>query len=994
MPNNLPSKLARRIEVGKTVTDICGHVYRVASKISTSDGLVTFKLANLRGEPVPTPADFHPVNPVMARFASLLRILSYNKDLTKIVNSMIEQHGYPTDPKMDWSAYVQEAMAPALTTISPDFDLQDEAIYHVIVRALLDRNILADFPQAIKKFPQGVRVLPIERQVSEFLKKAFVWRIQEAKAYMQTVQPYEEMSMEQPASEAGEEAYSVLDTEEHATGVQDITITESVRDFRAFREEFYKWLVKKNKASAFGYALLFTIYWEQVQQAEGELKFGDLTQEWLRRSNLGFDSLKTYNSRLPQMLKDFVYANRSAVKGKYELMDLINYLLPKKKEKARPAKASSKTADAVDGDIAQAKSETDSPDSVDPDIKAGRSEAILIGKFAKPLPPDAGQHKIPLRERVPVKSTKPKCPHCGSDDYGLMPTDFETAKCNNCGKNWEHGIVKGVNDPKKAAADLGQCSCEWDECPLGHKAGGCPNLAAHMLEIYGYKTRYCQPCTDATIEYISLEQGGADPDDTVKILSSDKKAQLDPSDEAYGYKCAVCGEENFTRSAGGELVCLTCHPPKRSKEGMIGHDFVDADQQAIRPDITPGDTGRLPHARTQGSVKEAAPLLPNVVWNTEALGQCSCEWENCWGHEAAGCPYEARYKVEIYGTKTRLCERCTQREKEFLPSKDFRILPQPYMAAAKPKCNCGITQWDSGIHKPWCNVLQHPEEERSLTSAFDKKAIPTPAYGLKSVTPKGMSEGARQQFYNERPQQEGQAVQCLDCGNIGIPGRNGACGTCGSEAVTSKIYTGKTPASEARVVEPQAMAQHASVTARSVQVLECCGSITGHHKPNCPVYQKNFDETIKMLPELQKRRDKEAAAAGVAPARSRDVWKVTLRDAKGNLREQGVGGETPRAAERAVQKYMKSGENIVSVKIAAPAPAPAPAAPAAAPAPAPAPPATSTVVAPPPGTPLALQQQQTEEPMRKTIPPEIPNRKYHMTSRVLTTAEKRRLEKW
>jgi len=47
-------------------------------------------------------------------------------------------------------------------------------------------------------------------------------------------------------------------------------------------------------------------------------------------------------------------------------------------------------------------------------------------------------------------ASKPTCPHCGSDDYGLMPTDFETAKCNGCGKNWNHGIVDGINNPKSA----------------------------------------------------------------------------------------------------------------------------------------------------------------------------------------------------------------------------------------------------------------------------------------------------------------------------------------------------------------------------------------------------------------------------------------------------------------------------------------------------------------------------------------------------------------
>ncbi len=50
------------------------------------------------------------------------------------------------------------------------------------------------------------------------------------------------------------------------------------------------------------------------------------------------------------------------------------------------------------------------------------------------------------------KTAKPKCPYCGVSDYSLMPTDFETAKCNKCGKNWNHGIVEGVNDPKTGAA--------------------------------------------------------------------------------------------------------------------------------------------------------------------------------------------------------------------------------------------------------------------------------------------------------------------------------------------------------------------------------------------------------------------------------------------------------------------------------------------------------------------------------------------------------------
>lgn len=44
-------------------------------------------------------------------------------------------------------------------------------------------------------------------------------------------------------------------------------------------------------------------------------------------------------------------------------------------------------------------------------------------------------------------SGEKKCPKCGSTDFGLMPTDFETAKCSKCGNNWNYGI------PRRAAVE-------------------------------------------------------------------------------------------------------------------------------------------------------------------------------------------------------------------------------------------------------------------------------------------------------------------------------------------------------------------------------------------------------------------------------------------------------------------------------------------------------------------------------------------------------------
>ncbi len=1057
MPNSLSPKFAHRIEPGQIVHSIDGNAYRVLSKIATADSFV-FRLANLSGQPVETPANFHPLSRPTARFGSWLKyVLAYNKDLTNIVNSSITEHGYPDaegkwhrypiDPKMNWSAYVQEAMAPSLSTISPDFDLQDEAIYQVIVRALLDRDVLADFPNAIKKFPKGVQNLPLERQVSEYLKKVFVWRIQEAKKYMQTVQPYEEESLEQPAHDTEEgESYNLLDTDEHATGTEDFTVTESERDFKAFREEFYNWLHKKNKASAFGVALLLTIYWEQAQQGEGELKFGDLTQEWLRRSHLGFDSLKAYNTKLPALLKEFVYSHVNAMEGDYELTQLIQNLLPKKKEKAQPAKASSlKQADAIQPDIAEAKTETESPNKVDGDISSGRGEAVPIEKFA----------------------AKPTCPHCGSDDYGLMPTDFETAKCNKCGKNWEHGIVKGINDPpktaffspedakkfrdenqgsnvalnqheegyqkwepvfpekdKEAAADLGQCSCEWEDCPLGHRAGGCPNPAAHMLEIYGFKTRYCQPCTDATIEYIRIEQGGGDPDDTVKVLSSDKtaapqtaedihppagepycdgcdrlkkncvcenchckenkKATLDPSDESYGYKCAVCGDENFTRSASGQLICMTCHPPKRSKGA------ASEDEKGSMVGQVDGGEGMPVTAAGEGQY--TAPGLRVALAEDWFIYVTDELTEHMWV-----------YNTEMWQEWGEIPNAFGEDLTKPQPGVDVMIpyakahTPQPLMDDAGKQMTLDEFTASNDWTDPFEESDKWIEKEGMLGHDFvdaDQQAIrPDITPGDTGRVPHGrtqgsVKEGAAPAGALDIDQPVGVPTenwQCLNCGHEGMLSQHGKCEACGSDAVASTLPA---PPEYARYgIDPL------KKSGRSLQVLECCGSVTGYHKMDCPVYTKNFDETVARLKALGKRSALKAAGK----------WMVTLRDARGRTREQVVSaGENFGSAERAVQKYMKRGENIVFITVAskraaAPAPAAAPAQAAPAPAPAPATPAVAppSVVAPPPGTPLALQQQETpEEPLRHTVPPEIPNRKYHMTSRVLTIAQKHRLEKW
>lgn len=951
------SKLSQRIEPGQIVNAIDGQVYRVLSKIATADSFV-FRLANLQGQPVQTPANFHPISKQLARFGSWLKfVLAYNKDLTKIVNSMIEQHGYPTDPKMDWSKYVQTAMAPALASVTPDFELQDEAIYQVIVRALVDRDILASFSAAIKKFPKAVQQLPLERQISEYLKKAFVWRIQEAKAYVQELQPREEMSIEQPgSSDEGEETYSLLDTEEHATGTQDFNTTEAHNDFTAFRDEFGEWLNKKTTPkSSKQFTTLLDIYWEQAQETDlGGVKISDLAQEWLKRTNLSFDSLKAYRDKLPSLLEDFVRTHGNSLKGDYEVAALIKHMLPKKKQKSRPAHASSVTASAdkeyvrADGQPFEGGAAGATHIALTPtgevEIVFSNGDRTQNSALDKSMLKDMVQRGY-VKEAA---SDKPTCPHCGSSSYGLMPTDFETAKCNDCGKNWDHGIVEGINDPKAAstentksdepfrdsfperkkleedvsrfskelkkfpkgptgmtldatkatpewqeakrnynrafqalrefnskhtaAENLGQCSCEWEECPLGHKAGGCPNPADHMLEIYGHKTRYCQPCTDATIEYIRLEQGTGDADNTVKILSSEKEA-------------------------------------------MLGHDFVNEDGQAIRPDITPGDTGRVPHGKTQGSLKFATLV--------KALPCCGSVTER----HKSDCE---KYNKVFNDTVDKLYPKKKADYADDRAAEDQRLFQEN-----NPNSNV-TTTLDSF----------RPTQGKPLNPPFD------PLYPKSAVlTPKGQAAW--------------DAIKASGDKEFRYYGAGG-----GILSNGTKIHS------------------HTISSLRKEGLL-----VSG---PGYNLWKKSL--------EGDGPEDKTPWSWVVtSQSKTAGKWSVTVRNNQGRMRSEIVSGVDYKSAERAAQKKMKSGEKVVSMTVAStkeaagvapaapaaatPAPAPAAPAPATAPGTEPANPTTNTVQAPPAGTSVALpNQQQQDEPMRKTVPPELPGKKWHMTSEKKTAS--------
>src|SRR5271157_910992 len=117
------------------------------------------------------------------------------------------------------------------------------------------------------------------------------------------------------------------------------------------------------------------------------------------------------------------------------------------------------------------------------DMKIFGSKNGMKNPLLKQQPPDPETATF-LKESDPKK---PHCPHCGSDDYDLMPTDFETAKCKRCGKNWNHGIVKGINDPSdsKTAAAPGPEGFPPPQRELDYSGWSTvANLKKYMTELY------------------------------------------------------------------------------------------------------------------------------------------------------------------------------------------------------------------------------------------------------------------------------------------------------------------------------------------------------------------------------------------------------------------------------------------------------------------------------------------------------------------------------
>lgn len=79
---------------------------------------------------------------------------------------------------------------------------------------------------------------------------------------------------------------------------------------------------------------------------------------------------------------------------------------------------------------------------------------------------------------------------------------------------------------------------------------------------------------------------------------------VEEGDEAHGYKCAVCGTENFVR-VDGRLTCLTCHPQKTARQPM--HDDSGA-TTGLRRRLDYGESDSFTSEMNDANSKSAAVI--------------------------------------------------------------------------------------------------------------------------------------------------------------------------------------------------------------------------------------------------------------------------------------------------------------------------------------------------------------------------------------------------
>jgi hypothetical protein len=433
------NKLSSLLIPGKLAFTLNGDAYRVTSKVAT-DELASFKLADLNGKPVQTPANFHPVSAALARTAAWMRfVFAYNADFDLYVKEYIKAAGLPVDKDMNWAKWFQSIYPRKLYGITKDPEVVDEAIHQVIITALAHRKDLTKFDP--NRLPEGARQQPLEKQVTTYLEWLFKKRVSEAYDFIKDkLQPEEETSIDEgwdedsthtfgPGSQPGKQDVggnrSIIDTEEYATPPDQSS--DEAHDLAGLRDQFAAYL--QDEESSREIEKLLVIYDFFAKNVGRKLKISDYEQYWRAQTGLGFDSLKPVYAKFYRYIGDFMVA-------------------------AGMVDASKAKARAVSSSLNTAAADPNAPHDFEDHGMGALNECLLCGLSRDAVvhmaTKEAGAEWDPETKTYSHPDRCPKCNGSGNQmaPEGILDTTFQPvgpcSECHGTGKK-QLGEASGVN---------------------------------------------------------------------------------------------------------------------------------------------------------------------------------------------------------------------------------------------------------------------------------------------------------------------------------------------------------------------------------------------------------------------------------------------------------------------------------------------------------------------------------------------------------------------
>ena len=527
-----------KIQAGQIVHTVDGGLYRCVAKIASSEG-ASYRLTDLQGRSVPTPTNFRPIGSGLARFAAWLRLVAYNKDFDLYVKEYIKAAGLPIDSDMNWSRFFAAKIAPRL--MSSDDEVRDEAIHHIIINALVERNVLGNFKnlmpkglepeglnsedpevkeqalrtqqqalyqreqamrsvqgdilEIINRFPPHIKELPLEKQVTRYLMQVFNWRVDEANRYIKNfIFQNETNSMWAEGEEEGEDT-NLLDTPSKATGRGAYDAVDNDIDISAFRTGFEAWLYKKVRSkTAIQYLTLFDIIYSFLR--EGYVpKRSELVEQW--KDEMGTEKslgwFKVLFSNLPKLINLYVTKElKGAVNPFIEIMQNISKAKPR--ETLEPVHASLfgglKIAEEfpINHEIESPPSgSSDSgsggmslPDLAAPAGEAGEA-AAGAGEALEALAPLA--MAAASKKAVGAQWELPKCKGCGSSKEPADCPACHEKFCGDCMLNHHANNPSHDRIASKVAAAL----LKWKVAPKSWPSASYASNDAPAINLYADK---------------------------------------------------------------------------------------------------------------------------------------------------------------------------------------------------------------------------------------------------------------------------------------------------------------------------------------------------------------------------------------------------------------------------------------------------------------------------------------------------------------------------